>query len=247
MDLGALSDIVAALHELRNEAESQGQAPITNLCDALITRIRASRRSSAERSRSRGAAHRARDAARNVRCDRGGTDDCPMPSKEIRALADVRVAEVRRRRTRSRRTGRSRAAIGEGRRLPDVRPTAAARAADSNRLRRLCVDRRSRSQQEPVEQKPPNGSCSRSKSAPVEVPEPKVPLLEERVEAPVSRSRAVALPRSRCRPTPITKFSRSSSKKPTSCSRRSIRASTSGSRCPTTAFTSRICCVRCTR
>ncbi len=36
MDLGALSDIVAALHELRNEAESQGQRPIANLCDALI-------------------------------------------------------------------------------------------------------------------------------------------------------------------------------------------------------------------
>src|SRR5262245_14502192 len=36
MYLGALSDIVAALHELRNEAESKGQRPITNLCDALI-------------------------------------------------------------------------------------------------------------------------------------------------------------------------------------------------------------------
>ena len=36
MDLGALSDTVAALHELRNEAESQGQRPITSLCDALI-------------------------------------------------------------------------------------------------------------------------------------------------------------------------------------------------------------------
>src|SRR5262249_2732747 len=36
MDLGALSDTVAALHELRNEAESQGQGPITRLTDALI-------------------------------------------------------------------------------------------------------------------------------------------------------------------------------------------------------------------
>jgi chemosensory pili system protein ChpA (sensor histidine kinase/response regulator) len=36
MDLGALSDTVAALHELRNEAESQGQSSITRLCDALI-------------------------------------------------------------------------------------------------------------------------------------------------------------------------------------------------------------------
>ncbi len=36
MDLGALSDTVEALHELRNAAESQGQRPITNLCDALI-------------------------------------------------------------------------------------------------------------------------------------------------------------------------------------------------------------------
>ena len=36
MDLGALSDTVAALHELRNEAESQGQTTITRLCDALI-------------------------------------------------------------------------------------------------------------------------------------------------------------------------------------------------------------------
>ncbi len=36
MDLGALSDTVAALHELRNEAESQSQASIASLCDALI-------------------------------------------------------------------------------------------------------------------------------------------------------------------------------------------------------------------
>src|SRR5262249_28266153 len=36
MDLGALSDTVAALHELRNEAESQGQPMIARLCDALI-------------------------------------------------------------------------------------------------------------------------------------------------------------------------------------------------------------------
>jgi chemosensory pili system protein ChpA (sensor histidine kinase/response regulator) len=36
MDLGALSDTVEALHELRNAAESQGQRPITSLCDALI-------------------------------------------------------------------------------------------------------------------------------------------------------------------------------------------------------------------
>jgi len=36
MDLGALSDTVAALHELRNEAESEGQTSITSLCDALI-------------------------------------------------------------------------------------------------------------------------------------------------------------------------------------------------------------------
>src|SRR5262249_7122778 len=34
--LSALSDTVAALHELRNEAESQGQSPIAELCDALI-------------------------------------------------------------------------------------------------------------------------------------------------------------------------------------------------------------------
>jgi hypothetical protein len=43
MDLGALSDIVAALHELRNEAESQGQAAITNLCDALISVMKGSK------------------------------------------------------------------------------------------------------------------------------------------------------------------------------------------------------------
>ncbi len=36
MDLGALSDTVAALHELRNEAESQSQPPIAHLCDGLI-------------------------------------------------------------------------------------------------------------------------------------------------------------------------------------------------------------------
>jgi chemosensory pili system protein ChpA (sensor histidine kinase/response regulator) len=37
MDLGALSDTVAALHELRNEAESQSQTRVTSLCDALIS------------------------------------------------------------------------------------------------------------------------------------------------------------------------------------------------------------------
>jgi chemosensory pili system protein ChpA (sensor histidine kinase/response regulator) len=36
MDLSALSDIVAALHELRNEAESQSQRAVAALCDALI-------------------------------------------------------------------------------------------------------------------------------------------------------------------------------------------------------------------
>ena len=36
MDLGILSDTIAALHELRNEAESQSLDSLTELCDALL-------------------------------------------------------------------------------------------------------------------------------------------------------------------------------------------------------------------
>ncbi len=51
MDLGALSDIVAALHELRNEAESQGQSGDHEPVRCADRRVRTPRRSSAEPGR----------------------------------------------------------------------------------------------------------------------------------------------------------------------------------------------------
>ncbi|HET6474158.1 MAG TPA: Hpt domain-containing protein, partial [Pseudomonadales bacterium] len=93
MDLGALSDTVAALHELRNEAESQGQTTITTLCDALIEAY--------ERLED----HELPDAAYQAFSQGherllgmfdaiAAQQKLPEASREIRALAEAKAAEL---------------------------------------------------------------------------------------------------------------------------------------------------------
>jgi len=93
MDLGALSDIVAALHELRNEAESQGQRPITNLCDALIeTYERLEDHPLGEAGYS--AFSQAHEQLLAMFDSIAAEQKLPDPAREIAALTGVRVAEV---------------------------------------------------------------------------------------------------------------------------------------------------------
>ena len=230
MDLGALSDTVAALHELRNEAESQGQAPITKLCDALIAayeRLEDHPLNQAAYS----ALHSApRKTARNVRCDRGRAET-PRAREGNQSPVGCARRRTRRRRSRSQRTGGSDAATGKSRRLPDVRPA----AAGTGRIGR--ADRRSRS----------NRNRGRSQDSGGDVGTERAAARRARRHAGVRDAARIPARGSRCRRTSIAKFSRSSSKKRTSCSRRSTRACTNGSRRLTTNSTSKICCARCIR
>ncbi len=197
MDLGALSDIVAALHELRNEAESQGQTVITNLCDALIAayeRLEDHPLNQAAYT----ALHAAHETLLGMFDAIASEQRLPDASKEIRALADVRVAE----------RAEEKLDLDE----PEERAPRSAKVVDFPTFFRPpppelpkesvappVVEQRPVEQKlvepAPIEQKPRVEAAA--PTAPVEVPESEVPLLEERVEAPVSKAPsppAVALP-----------------------------------------------------
>jgi chemosensory pili system protein ChpA (sensor histidine kinase/response regulator) len=93
MDLGALSDIVAALHELRNEAESQGQRPITNICDALIEAYERLEDQSLDDA-GYSAFSQAHERLLGMFDAIAAEQRLPDPADEIAGLAAVRVAEI---------------------------------------------------------------------------------------------------------------------------------------------------------
>ena len=185
MDLGALSDTVAALHELRNEAESQGQAAITNLCDALI--------SAYERLEDHPLSQVAHAGLQSAHEKLLGMFDAiaaeqklPDAAKEIRTLSELRVVEV----------------VNDDLDLdePMERNPRSAKVVDFPTFVRPPpmesvappVAPQTPIEQKPVEQKPRVEAAA--PPAPIEVPESDVPLLEERVETPVSKTAAAPQP-----------------------------------------------------
>ncbi len=189
MDLGALSDIVAALHELRNEAESQGQAAITNLCDALISayeRLEDHPLSQAGHA----ALHGAHEKLLGMFDAIAAEQKLPDASNDIRALADVHVAEV----------------VEEELDLdePEDRAPRSAKVVDFPTFVRPPPPEppmesvappapQQPVEQKPTEAKPPEEMRVVEAAVPAE-PEPNVPLLEERVETPVSRAPSPSQP-----------------------------------------------------
>ena len=192
MDLGALSDIVAALHELRNEAESQGQAAITNLCDALISAYERLEDHPLNQP-AHAALHSAHEKLLGMFDAIAAEQKLSDALKEIRALSDVRVAEV----------------VEEELDLdePEDRAPRSAKVVDFPTFVRPPPPEppmesvappvpQTRVEQTAIESKAPEQKRVVEAMAPAEseLAEPDVPLLEERVEAPVSRAPAPSQP-----------------------------------------------------
>ena len=111
MDLGALSDTVEALHELRNEAESQGQRPITNLCDALIAAYERLEDHPLSEAGSRRVLRRRTSGCSGCSMRLPPSSDCPIRARRSRALAAVQVADAREEELDLSEARRSRAAV----------------------------------------------------------------------------------------------------------------------------------------
>ena len=204
MDLGALSDTVAALHELRNEAESQGQAPITKLCDALINayeRLEDHPLSSVAYA----ALSHAHERLLAMFDAIAAEQKLPDPTAEIAALADLRIAEVA---DEELDLSEPEDRVARSAKVVDfptfVRPSQPVPPVES-----MGLDDVAPLTDEPVHEDPVEELSTASfddpvvesiEETPVVIPEPNVPLLQERVEASIAPPRqmsprvAVALP-----------------------------------------------------
>ncbi len=171
MDLGALSDTVEALHELRNAAESQGQRPITTLCDALIA---AYERLEDHQLDEAGHAALGQGHERLLEMfDAIAVEQrLPDPSKETQALAAVQIPQPR----------EAELDLSEG-------PDRAAPAAN-------VVEFPTFVRPAPVPQEPPPVAtpAAREEVAPREAMQPSAPRPEPRLEAPVEAPKPTSTP-----------------------------------------------------